>query len=185
MTLVTTPGAVNADSYASLAEADAYFTARGNTVWTGTDAAKENALRRAATYLDNAYRARWIGIRATQAQARGWPRVEGQRERFRVTLTYALLDIDGFEIAVDSVPVQLKNAQIEVALLALTGEDLEPIVTPQVQSESKSVGPLSKSVTYTGGAAAFNRYTAIEGWLRGLVTSTPGASSGAVQMVRG
>ena len=35
MALITTPGDLTANSYASLAEAAAYHAARGNTTWTG------------------------------------------------------------------------------------------------------------------------------------------------------
>jgi len=49
MTLITTPPRAihNADSYASIAEADAYFSALGNLLWTATNAFKEVFLRRA------------------------------------------------------------------------------------------------------------------------------------------
>lgn len=66
-------GLAAADAYASVATADAYHTAMGNTTWTGTDAAKEIALRRATQYLDNRYTYR--GARLTSTQALEWPRV--------------------------------------------------------------------------------------------------------------
>jgi hypothetical protein len=188
---VTTPGAANADSYASLEEANAYFTARGNTTWTGTDDAKEAALRRGTAYLDNVYRTRWKGYRTNETQALAWPRVgSGGDSRFRFPgqtfFIYGIIDPDGFEIPTDAVPVQIKNAAIEAALIALSGATLEPTLERggQIKSISKGVGPLNKSVTYMDGAPAVDRYTAIEGLLRGLVTGTPGASSGNVRLVR-
>jgi hypothetical protein len=187
MTLISTSGAPDADSFVSLAEADAYFTARGETRWAGTDTAKENALRRGTAYLENQYRTRWVGIRSTQSQALSWPRVDGYRNPYRVSIQYPILDVDGFQIARDVVPVQVKNATFEAALLAITGATLEPTLIRggAVKSTSKTVGPISKSVTYTDGAPVIDRYTAIEGILRGLVSSTPGASSGTARLVRG
>lgn len=181
MTLETTPGAANADSYASLEEANAYFTARGNATWTGTDEAKETALRRGTAYLDNVYRTKWRGRRSTETQALAWPRIDGVRG-----WGYPLLDLDGFDIQSDSVPAQVKNAAIEAALITLSGAALEPTLERggQIKSISKGVGPLNKSVTYMDGAPSVDRYTAIEGLLRGLVTGTPGASSGNVRLVR-
>ncbi len=181
MALTVTAGASDADSYASLAEANAYFTARGITAWTGTDAAKENALRRALSYLENQYRDRWIGTRSTQAQSLAWPRRDGARG-----WGYPLLDLDGFDIAVDAVPTQIKHAQIEAALLVLSGVTLEPQLVRggMVKSESKQVGPLGKSVTYMDGAPSIDRYTVIDGLLCGLVTGTPGASFANVQIAR-
>jgi hypothetical protein len=187
MTLVTTPGSASADSYATVAEANTHFIARGITTWTGTDTVKENALRRATTYLDNQYRGRFVGIAATQTQALAWPRTDGNRDPWHLSFTYPLVDINGFQIAIDAVPTQIKNACIEVALLALTGVSLEPTLTRggAIKSIGKSVGPLRKDITYVDGAPVVDRYLVIEGLLRGLVTSTPGASSGNVKLVRG
>lgn len=44
-------GLVDADSFVTLEEADAYHTAAGSTNWTGTDESKEQALRRASRFL--------------------------------------------------------------------------------------------------------------------------------------
>ena len=50
-----------------MADADAYHTAYGNTGWTGTEAAKEIALRRATQYIDSRYRFR--GVRKDSDQS--------------------------------------------------------------------------------------------------------------------
>lgn len=95
-------GLTSANTYASVAVADAYHTAMGNTTWTGTDASKEIALRRATQYLDNRYSYR--GERLTSTQALEWPRV-------------------GYELGwrVEAWPVpNLKAACCELALRALT-----------------------------------------------------------------
>jgi hypothetical protein len=178
MTLIVTPGAPDADSYTALADADAYFTARGIATWTGTDAVKEQALRRATTYLDNQYRSRWVGVRVNETQSLAWPR-QGR-------CGAVLYDSDDFQIAADAIPVQLRDACIEVALLTLTGVVLEPRLERggQVKSIGKSVGPLRKDVVYMDGAPVMDRLIVVEGLLRGLVTSTPGASAGNVNLVR-
>lgn len=187
MTLVATPGAANADSYVTLNEANAYFTARGVTAWTGIDGDKENALRRATSYLENAYRERWRGLRAAQTQSLAWPRVDGERNPWRQSWTYPLVDADGFQIAVDAVPQQVKDATCEAALLVLGGSTLEPVLARggAIKSISKGVGPLSKSVTYEDGASIVDRYLVIEGLLSGLADSSPGESSGTIKLVRG
>jgi hypothetical protein len=187
MALAVPPGANAADSYATVAEADAYFTARGVTTWTGTDANKENALRRATSYLDNQYGDLWRGARATREQALAWPRVDGSRDPWRPSWSYPLIDADGFQIGTDEIPAKLKRACVEAALLALTGVTLEPRLERggAIKSISKGVGPLSKSITYQDGAPTVDRHTAIEGLLRGLVTGTPGAMTGIVRLVRG
>jgi len=189
MSLNTTPGDPAADSYTSVAEADAYFSARGEATWTGTTTAKENALRRGTTYLDNAYRTKYVGITALQTQALGWPRVDGTRGPLTVFPGYTipLYDINGFPIDTTTVPKQVKNAAAEAALLALTGVVLEPRLVRggQIKSTRSKVDVLETETVYMDGAPSVDRYTIIEGLLRGLVTGNPGSSSGNVVLVRG
>lgn len=54
MALIVAP-ADGFDSLVSVAEADAYMAALGHSAWTGTDEAKEVALRRATQYLLSRY----------------------------------------------------------------------------------------------------------------------------------
>lgn len=173
MALVTTPGAEDADSYAAVAEADAYFLARGVATWTGTTTAKENALRVGTAYLDNQYRGEWPEIRTDQDQALAWPRT-------------GVYDTDGYLIASDEIPVQVVNATCEAALLALTGVSLEPVLTRgnAIKRTVDKVGPLSQEIEYADGASGLDRFTVIEGLLRGLVRSARGASVGTVRLVR-
>lgn len=187
MTLVTTPAAADADSYVAVTDADAYFAARGQTSWTGDDTAKEAALRLATSYLDNAYRDRWIGVRTEQLQALAWPRCSAVPIRTSVSVTMALIDSDGFEIDPETIPLQVQRATMEAALLSLIGTDLQPTRSQAdigVKSIDKSVGSLRKAIVYRDDAPIVDRYLIIEGYLRGLVTGTPGASSGTVSLVR-
>lgn len=118
MTLITTPGAADANSYASVAEADAYHTARGNSAWTGTDAAKEAALIRATEWLDGRYGEQWPGTRwRLREQSLEWPRA------------YAM-DRDGTGIDGDTIPPEVVKATCEAALRELTAPgSLSPDVT--------------------------------------------------------
>lgn len=187
MTLIATPGDAAADSYFTLVEATAYFTARGVTAWAAaaSDTVREQMARKGTSYLDNAYRDRWIGMAAAQTQSLLWPRVDGYRDIYR-SLTYPLQGPEGFPIEKTDIPVQVKTAAMEAALLALSGVTLEPQLVRggQIKSIGKSVGPLRKDIVYTDGASVVDRYLAIEGLLRGLVTSMPGSSSGNVKLVR-
>ena len=105
MALVPTPGATSADSYASLAEAQAYMDSLAFAVeWTAaTQAQQEGALRAACRKLDLLT---WRGIKATSAQALAWPR-------------YNVTTRDGYWIDSATVPAFLKNAQSELALREL------------------------------------------------------------------
>lgn len=122
MALDTTPGGKTANSYATLAEFAAYAAARLPAVsWygTATDAQKEAALQAAARELDACFA--WTGAAvdpasddATAHQALTWPRS-------------GMLSRNGFAIdesGADSIPIDLKNAQCEMALQLGAGDRL-------------------------------------------------------------
>lgn len=161
MTIDVTAGSSTAVAYGSASGADDYFTARGITTWTGTDAAKEAALIRGCDYLERMYRGRWIGLKATQAQALSWPRGW-------------VSDVEGYPIDAETVPEQVKQANYEAALLILTGTDLEPVLErggAPVRERVKA-GPVESETEYSAGAPARSKITAIEGLLIGLIDNT-------------
>lgn len=165
MTIVVTAGSASAVAYDSAANADAYFTARAITTWTGTDAAKEAALIRGCDYMERRYKGRWIGVKATEAQALAWPR------------SWAT-DVEGYAIDADTIPDAVKRANFEAALLILTGTDLEPVLTrggAPIRERVKA-GPVESETEYNAGAPARATVTAIDGLLEGLLSDTNGVS---------
>lgn len=190
MSLNSTAGDPNADSYFAISDADAYFTARNNTVWTGTQTAKEAAARLGTQYLENAYRDRWVGLTVTQTQALAWPRVDGVRggvhRAYGFGWTFPLYDINGWPIDITTVPVQVQHAAMEAAVMALAGVVLEPTLVRgnAIKMQRTTVDVISKQIEYAPGAPVIDRYLVIEGLLRGLVTSTPGGPSGNVKLMR-
>lgn len=129
MALDVTVGGASSDSYATVAEADAYLAARPGfdaTAWTALDDAdKELRLQLAAQVLDTKLKFR--GVRACKTQALAWPRlfpgdplyVEtdsagglGQVWADWVTLEdYATLVGE----TLPGIPAGVKKAQIEIA----------------------------------------------------------------------
>ena len=90
VTIDATAGGANANSYITLAEADAFVEAMINSTdvskWsTGTDDNRNRSLAAAAERLD---RERFLGARATDTQARQWPRT-GVRKPDTYVNTYA------------------------------------------------------------------------------------------------
>jgi len=156
-------GRADADSYCSLADANEYLAARGRDVAWGalTDEAKAGRLVMASGYLDAAVR--WAGDIATGAQALGWPRANA-------------LDRDGRPLAVDAVPVAVRNAVIEIAQ---AGE----VTTERSRSAvSETVGPIS--VDYADGhdvSQGAGRYAFALSLVSGLVRAS---AAGSVRMVR-
>lgn len=103
MALVTTPKATNADSYASVAEADDYLANKrlNTTAWASlTTAVKEAALRQATEWLDANFR--WFGVVRTEDQSLRWPRS-------------GVVGEDGYFFDYDTYPQELVRATINLA----------------------------------------------------------------------
>src|SRR5678815_4418488 len=100
--LIATPGAADANTYATDIEADAYNESRLHTEdWTNaSDTDKEAALIDAARLLDASFK--WTGTPASSVQALTWPRT-------------GMFTRNGFPIDPTIIPLELKNAQSEFA----------------------------------------------------------------------
>jgi len=111
------------------------------TAVNGTDAAQETALIRGASEMERRWASRWDGERAVRGQRLSWPR--------RWTT-----DLDGYDIPTMVVPDPVKQANAELALVALR-YDLSAPITPDtsatIVSSSVSVGPISVSESLAGG----------------------------------
>ena len=165
MSLIVEDGTnvAGAESYVSLAEANAYFSSRGNpSDWTSlSDAVKEQYLREAADYLEMFYGHRWKGRRSENDQPLAWPRS-------------GVLDQDQYQIEPDVIPQRLKNAQYEATLRRATEGSLLPDVeTPgDIKSEDVQAGPVRNSVEYAGGASQLPQYTKVHYQLLPLLKSS-------------
>ena len=116
-------GLNNAESYASVAFADAYFAARiGN--WGSSTSHKEMLLRLAADHIDAVYGQRFKGTKGTLSQALQWPRIG--------------VWVDGYELPVDEVPIEIQRACCEFALAANT-QSLLPTLNQGVKREKIDV----------------------------------------------
>lgn len=141
MALIVEDGSIvlGAESYATVLECDTYHANRGNTAWTGTDAVKESALRKAATFLDGEYRRRWKGYRVQPTtQAMEWPRlgVCVVIDYPSSVAAYGYLSADYLDET--TIPKRLKDAQCELALRALSAE-LAPDTAGIVKREKVDV----------------------------------------------
>lgn len=99
-------GRDDADALISLAYADSYHAAMGGATWTGADADKEAAIRRASQHISSAYK--WSGYPVRyRDQAFGWPRS-------------GVYDGDNYPVPSDEVPPEIQQAVAMVALEELT-----------------------------------------------------------------
>ena len=122
-----TAGSATANSYATVAEADAYLAVRGDTAtWSALNqAAKENKLQWAAIILDTLD---FKGSKSTSTQALEWPR-------------YDVTDRNGWTVS--GVPVQVKNAQAEMAFQLIANDwtqGLGPVTNETLKVGSIDLG---------------------------------------------
>lgn len=159
-------GLPNANSYAAVADADAYFLERAILTWTGTPEQKASWLIQATDYIELRFSLRFAGEKeftVDPVQALSFPRV----------------DIEGYT----GVPLCLKRATYEYANRARAGL-LAP--DPAMDATNRSyigkktkVGPIETDVQYaqTGAgatAALFRPYPAADQLLRPLLAPSAG-----------
>jgi hypothetical protein len=108
-------GISTANSYLTVQEADDYFTTYGNTNWDAVTADKELALIQATQSIDLLYGEKYISYKAIEAPgALLWPR-------------QWCYDNNQQLITDSTIPVTLKRAVSELALMSLMGEDIIPL----------------------------------------------------------
>ncbi|MES2973366.1 MAG: DnaT-like ssDNA-binding protein [Pseudomonadota bacterium] len=148
---------VDAESYASVEQANVYFSAHGYEDWaTKTETEKQVALRLATGYMVGEYGQRWPGYRTTTTQALDWPRYEVE-----IRDTWG-----GAYLPSDQVPVAVRNACILLALKASAGE-LAPDVQPLGAVTEETVGPITVKRAETSRTVV--RYRAIDQMLASLL----------------
>jgi len=169
LTVETGTGLPNAESYASVAAADSRCAALGVTDWAArTTPEKEVALRRATQFMVANYRSRWAGRRVYQTQALDWPRYD--------------VCVDDFVVVSNTVPVEVANACIDLAVRAARGEELMPdLEIGNNQIKRDKTGPLETEY-FENNTDAASRFVAIDAALAPFFGAAGGA--GMMKVVR-
>lgn len=153
-------------NYGTIAGADAYHLAAGNTAWTGTDADKLSALVRGSQYADTLALAqrkngstytRFCGVKsAGRDQLLAWPRI-------------GAYDVDGTEIPDGVVPIEMEHATYEAALRELAQPGyLSPDYVPAQTIKREKVDVLETE--YVGaGAGVDNPQQPVATLIRGII----------------
>jgi hypothetical protein len=136
------------------------------TNWSNSDpplttTEKEQALRRATQYMEQAFRGRWVGVRLHKDQGLSWPRWN--------------VIVDGYPVDPDVVPTVVANACADLAFKAASG-DLNVDLTRAVTREK--VGPIETE--YERFSPQATRYRSLE---MALAPYLKGSTS-SVQLVR-
>jgi hypothetical protein len=177
VTIDATVGSASANSYLTLAEADALVEA----MVLGTDAAqwdsgntdsRNRALTAATQRLD---RERFLGARATDTQALQWPRT-GVRKPDTYVNTYAT----GFPFRISDdyftdteIPNQIQRAQIELAVYLHNNKDGISLSGLNDYKNVK-IGNIDVTPDKTGAVGADHVPPMFERYLTGLRISGPG-----------
>ena len=114
VTIIATPGASNANSYITLADAETYYETRlHKTSWSDeTDANKNIALVWATRLLDEYVL--WYGFKVSSTQALMWPRS-------------SIFDTEGDPVSSATIPSFIANATAEYAMFLLDSDiTIEP-----------------------------------------------------------
>ncbi len=151
-------GLSGANVYVSVAEANAYFSDRNNTVWAGkTTPEKEAAILYATSFLDAQFY--WLGYIKLIDQALGWPRL----------LVY---DREGRPITFNAVPRKVKDATCELALEALS-KPLTPSLARGGDVKRQKVASLE--IEYFDRASSQRTFPILRQILKGLYKDSPTA----------
>ena len=141
-TLIVEDGSkpANANSYVSLAEADAYHAAYGTLDWPGEESSEEKkqSLILATQSVDLLYGPRYLSfIYPDSPQSLLFPRAW-------------FTDNNGVVVPDNTIPPCLKNAVCEVALMSLQGIDIFPLASSAnyIKAESVKVGGVAIEQEY-------------------------------------
>lgn len=142
ITLITETGLreAGANTYVSLADADAYHTTYGNLDWTGV---VDDELRKASLVMATQSVELLFGDRYMSEL------IYGSTQSFLFP-RYMFYDLNGRTINSNQIPLALKNAVCEIALLHITGNDIfpQPSSLSMVKSKKIKVGDVDTSIDY-------------------------------------
>lgn len=154
MTLIVEDGSGSnplANTYITDADFVAYADSIGAT-YPATPTEREPLIIAAKNYTEG-FRARYIGAKNAQAQPLQWPRYGAY--------------VDGYEIANDEIPVELKNAQAQAAIERNSSALYS---NTKAGIKRKKVDVLETEYE-NGGSAAQKEFTAVMAWLDPLLKS--------------
>lgn len=166
----TGAGLSNAESFASVAYFKTYFANIGTDISALSDTRIEQLLRLGTNYMEQRFRHRWDGYKATSTQALSFPRAWLQ-------IKDAPFGNSSEYYPQNEVPAIVVKACCEYSFRANAG-DLMPDITQQVLSEKVD----AIEVQYDKYSSQSPGYPAIEAWLAQFFSA--GSASNSIQMVR-
>lgn len=178
--IIATIGGATANSYATLAEADAYFSLRPNsTAWTVIvdDDERAKLLLWAMRSLDGLG---WIGIRVNSTQSLDWPRRAIRPAERNAPFNYGaytptgngLYDLRGQFHATTTIPQGVKAAQCEIALAS----QVSSVLTTPEKYKKRVITDKNGTLEYNTGAQSGTIISLGMAQLSGLLLTGAGIS---------
>ena len=161
LTSETGAGITGAESYASIAQIDAYWTNRPHhslaATWAAASTAnKEGAAREATGYLDATYGPFYRGQRRSYIQGLEWPRAFAKDEN---------------EASLKDLPDQLVWATAELAARSISGPLADDVDRGgQISEKTERIeGAISETTKYATSAIIETRYGFLDGMIEPLL----------------
>lgn len=158
MTLIVEDGTIvdGANSMASVAQADAYHAARGNTAWAALEeGAKHTALINGSASMADATRYPFKGMKTGgYSQRQPWPRA-------------GVVERHGDAVPDNAMPWQVVDAVCYLAGVSSQGTDLNPDLKRGGKIKQKTIGPIT--TIYADNAPTGTIYQAAYGILAPLL----------------
>lgn len=144
MIVETGTGVAGANSYTTVAFAQAYFDDRGgNAAWDALagDTDKEYILIKATDYIEKRFSEKWIGDKNDNTNELSWPRHNVYDRHHRLLYTNT------------EIPPELQKAVAEYAVRAITAALIPDPSTQglEVEEVEKKIGPIEKREKYMKG----------------------------------
>ncbi len=143
-------GLIDANTYADVADADAFQLLRGLVLWEDAfDDVKEASLIRATDYIESRWALIFQGTINTDEQALSWPRTGATQPR------------SGNDFPIDEVPLDIVNATIQYAdqIIGPVGDELSAMtelsVTPVIDESGKTISMKREKVDVLEEETAF------------------------------
>ena len=155
-------GVAEATSYVTVAEADEFFQDTGRSTEWGTNVSlKQEALVRGSLYVDQVFSARFLGSRLSRAQGLHWPREN--------------VCLDGEEIPIDEIPVELKRGVMEYTFDSFTDELLPNPPSPALKLERTKIDVIEEEIErFPNVSDEILPRPAGDTWINKLLRSLPG-----------
>lgn len=146
-----------ANSYVTVAEIRTYATTRGVTTIPAVDAEVEVLAIKSMDYLES-LRSQYVGSKAGEDQPLSWPRED--------------VYIDGYYFASDDIPQELKDAQCQLSIEAVT-EELQPNRGGRTIVKEK-VDVIEVEYAARGAVSDYTQFAKVDSLLEPLLTFTGG-----------